>query len=119
MISVDKLPDIENIENNGIYEILTNNVGYFTHSFFKYPAKFIPQIPAWAINNFTNTNDIVLDCFAGSGTTLIEASLKNRECLGVDFDEISRLLSRVKSTQLSKKDIDLIKTILSKFDKSI
>ena len=117
MISVDKLPDIENIENNGIFEILTNNVGYFTHSFFKYPAKFIPQIPAWAINNFTNTNDIVLDCFAGSGTTLIEASLKNRECLGVDFDEISRLLSRVKSTQLSKKDIDLIKTILSKFDK--
>jgi len=117
MISVEKLPDIENIENNGIYEILTNNVGYFTHSFFKYPAKFIPQIPAWAINNFTNTNDIVLDCFAGSGTTLIEASLKNRECLGVDFDEISRLLSRVKSTQLSEKNIKLIKTILSKFDK--
>ena len=117
MISVEKLPDIENIENKGIYEILTNNVGYFTHSFFKYPAKFIPQIPAWAINNFTNTNDIVLDCFAGSGTTLIEASLKNRECLGVDFDEISRLLSRVKSTQLSEKNIKLIKTILSKFDK--
>ena len=117
MINVEKLPDIENIENNGIYEILTNNVGYFTHSFFKYPAKFIPQIPAWAINNFTNTNDIVLDCFAGSGTTLIEASLKNRECLGVDFDEISRLLSRVKSTQLSEKNIKLIKTILSKFDK--
>jgi hypothetical protein len=117
MISVEKLPDIENIENNEIYEILTNNVSYFTHSFFKYPAKFIPQIPAWAIDNFTNANDIVLDCFAGSGTTLIEASLKNRECLGVDFDEISRLLSRVKSTKLSKKDINLIKTILSKFDK--
>lgn len=116
MISVEKLPNIDNIENNEIYEILTNNVGYFTHSFFKYPAKFIPQIPAWAIDNFTNTDDIVLDCFAGSGTTLIEASLKNRECLGVDFDEISRLLSRVKSTRLSKNDIKFIKTILSKFD---
>jgi DNA modification methylase len=116
MISVEKLPNIENIESNEIYEILTNNVGYFTHSFFKYPAKFIPQIPAWAIDNFTNTDDIVLDCFAGSGTTLIEASIKNRECLGVDFDEISRLLSKVKSTQLSKKDINLIKTILSEFN---
>jgi len=117
MISVEKLPNIDNIENNEIYEILTNNVGYFTHSFFKYPAKFIPQIPAWAIDNFTNKDDIVLDCFAGSGTTLIEASLKNRECLGVDFDEISRLLSSVKSTKLSKKDIKLIKTILLKFDR--
>ncbi len=117
MISIEKLPNIDNIENNEIYEILTNNVGYFTHSFFKYPAKFIPQIPAWAIDNFTNKDDIVLDCFAGSGTTLIEASLKNRECLGVDFDEISRLLSRVKSTKLSKNDIKFIKTILLKFDR--
>lgn len=117
MISVEKLPNIDNIENNEIYEILTNNVGYFTHSFFKYPAKFIPQIPSWAIDNFTNTDDIVLDCFAGSGTTLIEASLKNRECLGVDFDEISRLLSRVKSTKLSKNDIKFIKKNLLKFDR--
>ena len=117
MISVEKLPKIGDIENNEIYEILTNNVGYFTHSFFKYPAKFIPQIPSWAIDNFTNTDDIVLDCFAGSGTTLIEASLKNRECLGVDFDEISRLLSRVKSTKLSKNDIKFIKKNLLKFDR--
>jgi DNA modification methylase len=117
MISVEKLPNIENIKNNEVYEITTNNVGYFTHSFFKYPAKFIPQIPSWAIDNFTNTDDIVLDCFAGSGTTLIEASIKNRKCLGVDFDEISRLLSKVKSTKLSKNDINLVRRILSNFDK--
>lgn len=117
MISVKNLPSIENIEENEIYEILTNNVGYFTHSFFKYPAKFIPQIPAWAIENFSDPHDIVLDCFAGSGTTLIEASINNRECLGVDFDDISRLLSKVKSTKLSKSDINLIRELLSKFDK--
>lgn len=117
MISVEKLPDIKNIKNNDVYVILTNDVGYFTHSFFKYPAKFIPQIPAWAIENFTTIDDIVLDCFAGSGTTLVEASLKNRQCLGVDFDEISMLLSRVKSTQLSKEDISITKNILSNFDK--
>jgi 16S rRNA G966 N2-methylase RsmD len=117
MLSVENLPSIENIEKNEIYEIRTNNVGYFTHSFFKYPAKFIPQIPAWAINNFTNPNDIVLDCFAGSGTTLTEASISNRECLGVDFDEISKLLSKVKSTKLTKRDIVLIRQLLSKFNK--
>ena len=117
MISVEKLPNLKDIQNNEVYEILTNNVGYFTHSFFKYPAKFIPQIPGWAIDNFTKSNDLVLDCFAGSGTTLIEASLRNRECLGVDFDEISRLLSRVKSTKLSKSDYGLIRELLLKFDR--
>ncbi len=117
MISVEKLPNLKDIQNNEVYEILTNNVGYFTHSFFKYPAKFIPQIPGWAIDNFTKSNDLVLDCFAGSGTTLIEASLRDRECLGVDFDEISRLLSRVKSTKLSKSDDGLIRELLLKFDR--
>ena len=116
MISVKNLPNIGKIEKNETYEILTKNVGYFTHSFFKYPAKFIPQIPSWAINNFTEENDIVLDCFAGSGTTLVEASINNRECLGVDFDEISLLLSEVKTTQLSAKDFAIIEKILSKFD---
>ena len=117
MISVDKLPNLEDIKNNEVYEILTNNVAYFTHSFFKYPARFIPQIPSWAIENFTKPNDLVLDCFAGSGTTLIEASLRNRECLGVDFDEISKLLSRVKSTHLSKNELSYIKSRMSKFNK--
>ena len=116
MISVENLPNLEYIENNDIYEILTNNVGYFTHSFFKYPAKFIPQIPAWAINNFTDIGDIVLDFFAVSGTNILEASIKDRESLGVDFDEISRLLSRVKTTQLSEIDIKFIQNKLSEFD---
>lgn len=118
MIKVNYLPSIENIIYNEIYEITTNEVSYFTHSFFKYPAKFIPQIPAWAIDNFTDIDDIVLDCFAGSGTTLVEASLKKRECLGVDFDEISKLLSNVKSTKLSENDICIIKDIINSFDKN-
>jgi len=117
MISVENLPNLNNIRNNEVYEIETNNVGYFTHSFFKYPAKFIPQIPSWAIDNFTNEGDIVLDCFAGSGTTLVESSLKGRECLGVDFDEISKLLSRVKTTTLSKRDIQIIRKIIINFDR--
>lgn len=117
MISVENLPNLKNIHNNAVYEIVTNNVGYFTHSFFKYPAKFIPQIPSWAIDNFTNEGDIVLDCFAGSGTTLVESSLKGRECLGVDFDEISKLLTKVKTTTLSKRDIQIIREVIKKFDR--
>lgn len=117
MISVNQIPKIQDINKGGVYEILTNDVGYFTHSFFKYPAKFIPQIPSWAIDCFTEEGDVVLDCFSGSGTTLVESSLKKRKCLGVDFDDISKLISRVKTTKLSQEEIVYIKDILSKFDK--
>jgi len=116
MIKVKKLPKIKDIKENEIYEIDTTNVAYFTHSFFKYPAKFIPQIPNWAITNFTNVNDIVLDCFCGSGTTLVESSLNNRKPLGVDFDKISLLLSSVKTTKLNKSDFKVIKNSLKSFD---
>lgn len=112
---VEDLPAVENIYNDDVFEIMSNNVGYFTHSFFKYPAKFIPQIPRWAIENFSNPKDFVLDCFAGSGTTLVEASLSDRIGLGVDFDEISVLLSKVKCTPLTFNNIETIENLLDDF----
>lgn len=101
MKQVTELPKIDQIVNDQYFEILTSDVSYFTHSFFKYPAKFIPQIPRWAIENYTSEGDIVLDCFSGSGTTLVEASLLNRIPLGIDFDKISFLLAKVKTTLYS------------------
>jgi len=35
-----------------IYNIVTRSVNLYTHGFHKYPGKFIPQIPRWAINRF-------------------------------------------------------------------
>jgi DNA modification methylase len=109
MLEVTSIPDIIEINENDVFEIKTTDVAYFSHSFFKYPAKFIPQIPNWAIKNFTSEGDFVLDCFAGSGTTILEASLLNRIPLAIDFDKISNLLSIVKTTKLSKNDVVEIK----------
>ena len=52
MITVSKLPQIKEIKNNDIFEII-NYHSSKTHSFFKYPAKFIPEIPNWSIRNFS------------------------------------------------------------------
>tara|TARA_B100001248_G_scaffold140889_1_gene105783 strand:+ start:1429 stop:2661 length:1233 start_codon:yes stop_codon:yes gene_type:complete len=108
MKSVRRIPNIEDIKEKDFFEIKSNNTRY-THSFFKYPAKFIPEIPNWFIRNFTKENETVLDCFCGSGTSLVEASLMNRVPLGIDFDPLSRLLTKTKTTQLSRKDIQFIK----------
>jgi DNA modification methylase len=110
ILQVDSIPII--VEDNSILEITTRDVGYFTHSFFKYPCKFIPQVPKWAIEKYTKENDLVLDCFAGSGTTLVEAVMLKRNALGVDFDKLSQLLCLTKTKLLTKKEILKIKIML-------
>lgn len=39
------------------------------------------------INNFTNPNDLVLDPFAGTGTTIIACLKNQRRCVGIEINE--------------------------------
>lgn len=106
ILKVKELPDI--IEQGSTLEITTSDVNYYTHGFFKYPCKFIPHIPRWAILKYTKKGDDVLDPFAGSGTTLVEAVLNRRNGLAVDFDKLSQLLCRSKTSRLTKNQVSLI-----------
>src|SRR5437764_15402098 len=39
-----------------------------------------------ALLDVTNPDDIVIDCFAGSGTTLVAAEATDRRCRAIEFD---------------------------------
>lgn len=67
------------------------------HGFGKYPAKFIPDLPAWAIEHYSNLGDVVLDPFNGCGTTTTEARIRGRESIGMDISPYACLLARAKS----------------------
>lgn len=104
------------ITNGSIFVIDDKNVSYLTHNYFKYPCRFIPQIPGWALENLLpkGKSISVYDPFAGSGTTLVEATLLGHQASGADIDPLSRMLIRVKSASYTERDFDAMRKILVK-----
>ena len=52
----------------------------------KYRGNWSPYIPRNLILRYSKEGDLVLDQFAGGGTTLVEAKLLNRDIIGVDIN---------------------------------
>ena len=52
-----------------------------------YRGNFAPQVPRNVILNYSEESDWILDPMVGSGTTLIEARLLNRNAIGYDVNQ--------------------------------
>ena len=55
----------------------------------KWRGNWSPYIPRNILRRYSKENDLVLDQFAGGGTTLVEAKLLNRNIIGVDVNDIA------------------------------
>lgn len=96
--------DLE-IANGKRFLFISHDQSYLTHGLHSYPAKFFPELPRWIIKRYSQEGEIVLDPFAGSGTTNLEALLLRRHSVGVDVDPFSRFISKVKTTPLDVKEL--------------
>ena len=52
-----------------------------------YPGNCSPYVVKNLLIKYSNKNDIVLDQFVGSGTTMIESLLLNRKTIGIDIND--------------------------------
>lgn len=84
------------------WELITADTVYYTHGYHPYSAKYIPQIPNRLISTFSDKNDLILDNFVGSGTTLVESKVMGRNAIGVDINPLACLISNVKTTVIKK-----------------
>lgn len=123
-IVVEDIPHDEEISNGTLFSISSNDVSYLTHNIHKYPAKFIPHVPRWAIRKYLKSkNSWVLDSFCGSGTTLVEGMINGQNVIGIDIDPLSCLITKVKTTPIIGKKLvrskaELIEAIKKKSDAS-
>lgn len=70
-----------------------------THQIHPYPAKLLPHIAHFFVrsSSLSNTDDIVLDPFCGSGTVALEATICGRRAYAADANPLALLLAKVKT----------------------
>lgn len=75
------------------------------HEYYRYPARFAPQLARAVIEVFTRPGDLVADYFLGGGTTLVEARLGGRLGFGSDLNSLSTFVSKVKTRLYSGAEL--------------
>lgn len=78
----------------------TSDTSSLTHSYHRYPAKFIPQLVDKLIDEYTVEGDLVVDPFGGCGTTLVESKLRGRRGVAFDINPIAKLITQTKITPI-------------------
>lgn len=70
---------------------------YLSHAFHSYKGKYYPQLVGALLNAcHVRPGDWVLEPFCGSGTTLVECSLRGVNSVGLDMNPLARLIAEVK-----------------------
>jgi DNA modification methylase len=80
-------PDNFELEMNTVWSFPERG-NWATHD-AKYRGNWSPFIPRNLLLRYSKEGDLVLDQFAGGGTTLVEAKLLNRNIIGVDINPIA------------------------------
>lgn len=77
-----------------------NTTSHLSHDMHYYKAKFFPRLVRSTLNvcrqRLGDGRHRVIDCFSGSGTTLLEAAILGMESIGTDIDPLSVLIAQNK-----------------------
>ena len=95
------------------------------HRLHPYKGKFIPQLAEYFLDGHTDAfkkeacfgeEDVVLDPFCGSGTTLVQANELGMHAVGVDVSAFNALVGNVK---IGICDVDRVESVFSRLTESL
>jgi len=84
------------------------------HRLHPYLGKFIPQLVEVFLKKYFTQDDVILDPFSGSGTTLVEANIRGMDSIGIELSKFNCMITKIKTQdydlELLKKEIlDILK----------
>lgn len=83
-----------------LWSFKTADTKTLTHCYHTYPAMMIPQVAGKLIDDYAPDGrlSLIFDPYCGSGTTLVEASVRGIKSIGTDLNPLARFMSKVKTT---------------------
>ncbi|MBC8179516.1 hypothetical protein H8E88_00170 [candidate division KSB1 bacterium] len=90
----------------GFYNLPERERTKHVHRLHPYLGKFIPQLVEWFLTKYFEEDDIILDPFMGSGTTLVQGNELKMHTIGVDISEFNCRIAKVKT---NKYDLEKLK----------
>ena len=89
------------------WDVRGNNTKEYTHRYHSYPAMMIPQVARKLIDKYGGKSKLLFDPYCGTGTSLIEANLKNINAIGTDLNPLARLIAEAKTASVNIQTLDL------------
>ena len=99
-----------NCINGGLFWNINRKAGSVGKQFI-HPAIYPNSLVSRIVQITTSENDMVLDPFLGSGTTLIASVLEGRNCIGYEYNEgFKELISSRYTSEVNKGNISFIES---------
>jgi len=83
----------------GFYNLAERERTKHVHRLHPYLGKFIPQLVEWFLARYFHGDDVILDPFMGSGTTLVQGNEMKMHTIGIDISEFNCRIARVKTAK--------------------
>lgn len=119
MLKVTQLAFLERPESSneaGDWTFNGASTRELTHCYHDYPARMIPQVAGKILDLFGCDAKSLFDPYSGTGTSLVEGTIRGINVTGTDLNPLARLIAKAKT---SSPDMRLVDKQISKFGKFV